>query len=141
MPPARTARTSSRAPTSPAARGGSQRRARRRSVELGERDVHVLDQRFRVPLVIEILVVVALGVDVGIEAAVRLEEVRARDVLAVRRVLLADVGILVAIEPDHDELLRPLDNIVVVVVAAVALSVPAALGVEDKSYGNLLLLV
>src|SRR5262245_24295742 len=107
------------------------------SLELLQRQLHPAQHRLRILLVVEVLVLVARRVHVLRELAVRRQEERARDVLAVRGVLLADVGVLVLVELDHHELLRRLDDLVVVEHAAEVLAVRTPLGEEDEADGLL----
>src|SRR5581483_7454877 len=101
---------------------------------------HRDDERHRAVLVVEVLIRRARGVDVRRERAVGREEVRPRDVLAVRRVLLADVRVLVLVDADHHEVLAQADDALVEEDAVEVLTVRAPLGVEDQADRLLVLL-
>src|SRR5262249_18719522 len=66
------------------------------------------------------------------------QEVRAGDVVSIRLELVADLFVLVPVEPDHDKLLRFLDDAGIVEDRAVPGAVRAPLRVEDEAHRLLL---
>src|SRR2546428_8374273 len=91
-------------------------------------------------LVVEVEKLVARRVDVRVERTGGGEEVRARDVLAVGRVLLAELLLLVLVEADHHEALRHVHHLRVVEHGAVVGTVRAPLRIEDEADRLFLLL-
>src|SRR5262249_38893741 len=102
-------------------------------LQLRERLIHTRQHAGRILLVVEVLVLIARSMDRRFEGARRRQEVGARDVFTVGRVLLAQLAVLVLVETDHHELLRLLDHLRVVEHGAVVLAVRAPLGEEDHA--------
>src|SRR2546426_11822492 len=112
----------------------------RPSAQLLARLLHPRQHGGRRLLVVEVEKLVARRVDVRVEHAGGGQEVRARDVLAVGRVLLAELLLLVLVEADHHEALGEVHHLRIVEHGAVIGTVRAPLGVEDEADRLLLLL-
>src|SRR5438094_2379360 len=112
----------------------------RPSAQLLARLPHPRQHRGRRALVVEVEELVARRVDVRVEHTGGGEEVRARDVLAVGRVLLAELRLLVLVEADHHEALRHVHHLRVVEHGAVVGAVRAPLRIEDEADRLFLLL-
>jgi hypothetical protein len=93
-----------------------------------------------IALAVEVFEFVARRADARIERPVGRQKIRTRDVLAIGREFFAELGILVLVEPDHDEALRFLHDRRVVEHLAVVRAVGTPLGEEDEADRLLLLL-